>query len=61
MSSAGQVKMNSPDTRLQTKNAKYNDSGSYVCMATSVLGKAQKAVNFTVEGDTPFHMSFIFR
>ncbi|PFX16087.1 Basement membrane-specific heparan sulfate proteoglycan core protein [Stylophora pistillata] len=49
MSSAGQVNMNSPDTRLQTKNAKYNDSGSYVCMATSVLGKVQKAVKFTFE------------
>ncbi|XP_022777659.1 hemolin-like [Stylophora pistillata] len=49
MGGAGQVNMNSHDTKLQIKNAKYNDSGSYVCMATSVLGKAQKAVKFTVE------------
>ncbi|PFX12247.1 uncharacterized protein LOC111347553 [Stylophora pistillata] len=49
MNSAGQVNINSQDARLQIKNAKYNDSGSYVCTATSVLGKAQKAVKFTVE------------
>ena len=59
MGGAGQVNMNSHDTKLQIKNAKYNDSGSYVCTATSVLGKAQKAVKFTVEGDTSFHITHV--
>ena len=51
MSGAGQVNMNSHDNKLQIKNAAHNDSGSYVCMATSVFGRAQKSVKLTVEGD----------
>ena len=51
MSGAEQVNMNGHDNTLQIKNATYNDSGSYVCMATSILGKAQKTVKLTVEGD----------
>ena len=51
MSGAGQVNMNGHDNKLQIKNVAHNDSGSYVCMATSILGKAQKTVKLTVEGD----------
>ena len=51
MSGAGQVNINGHDNTLQIKNVAYNDSGSYVCMATSILGKAQKTVKLTVEGD----------
>ena len=51
MSGAGQVNMNGHDNTLQIKNATYNDSGSYVCMTTSIMGKAQKTVKLTVEGD----------
>ena len=51
MSGAEQVNMNGHDNTLQIKNATYYDSGSYVCMATSIMGKAQKTVKLTVEGD----------
>ena len=51
MSGVGQVNMNGHDNKLQIKNVAYNDSGSYVCVATSILGKAQKTVKLTVEGD----------
>ena len=51
MSGAGQVNMSGHDNTLQIKNVAYNDSGSYVCMATSIMGKAQKTVKLTVEGD----------
>ena len=51
MSGAGQVNMNGHDNTLQIKNVAHNDSGSYVCVATSILGKAQKTVKLTVEGD----------
>lgn len=39
-----------PDTALHVRTADYNDSGSYMCTATSVLGKAQKMVKLYVEG-----------
>ena len=51
--------MNGHDNKLQIKNAAYNDSGNYVCTATSILGKAQKTVNLTVEGDADL-MSCVF-
>ena len=64
MSGAGQVNMDGHDNTLQIKNVAYNDSGSYVCVATSILGKAQKTVKLTVEGDadnenTWFRASFV--
>ena len=52
MSGAEQVNMNGHDNTLQIKNATYNNSGNYVCVVTSVMGKAQKTVKLTVEGDT---------
>ena len=51
MSGAEQVNVKGHDNTLQIKNATYNDSGSYVCMATSIMGKAQKTMKLTVEGD----------
>jgi len=36
--------------KLQIKSAGYNDSGSYVCTATNVLGQAKKVVKLFVEG-----------
>ena len=38
------------DNKLQIRNADYNDSGSYVCTATNVLGQVKKAVKLSVEG-----------
>jgi len=35
--------------RLQIKSAGYNDSGSYVCTATNVLGQAKKVAKLFVE------------
>nr|XP_058970725.1 uncharacterized protein LOC131797121 [Pocillopora verrucosa]XP_058970726.1 uncharacterized protein LOC131797121 [Pocillopora verrucosa]XP_058970727.1 uncharacterized protein LOC131797121 [Pocillopora verrucosa] len=54
MSGAGQVNINSHDNTLQIINVAYNDSGSYVCVATSILGKAQKTVKLTVEAPPRF-------
>jgi len=36
--------------KLQIRSAGFNDSGSYVCKATNVLGKAMKIVKLFVEG-----------
>jgi len=36
--------------KLQIRSAGFNDSGSYVCKATNVLGKAMKVVKLFVEG-----------
>ena len=44
------LNMDSPYTALHIRTAGYNDSGSYMCIATSVLGKAQKMVKLYVEG-----------
>ena len=38
------------DNKLQIRNADYNDSGSYVCTATNVLGEVKKVVKLFVEG-----------
>lgn len=43
------VTTDGPDTALHVRTADYNDSGSYMCTATSVLGKAQKMVKLYVE------------
>ena len=45
--------------RLQIKSAGYNDSGSYVCTATNVLGQAKKVAKLFVEGmflETEFNL-----
>ncbi|XP_022805504.1 collectin-12-like [Stylophora pistillata] len=44
------VTTDGPDTALHVRTAGYNDSGSYMCTATSVLGKAQKMAKLYVEG-----------
>ena len=36
--------------KLQIKSPGYNDTGSYVCSATNVLGQAKKEVTLIVEG-----------
>ena len=36
--------------KLRIRSAGYNDSGSYACTATNVLGKAKKVVKLFVEG-----------
>ena len=38
------------DNKLQIKSAGYNNSGSYVCTATNVLGEVKKMVKLFVEG-----------
>ena len=37
--------------KLQIKSAGLNDSGSYVCTATNVLGQAKKVVTLVVQGN----------
>ena len=46
----GLVNIDSRDNKLQIRNAGYNDSGSYVCMAANILGRDQKIVKLFVEG-----------
>ena len=49
-SGTGLVNSDGQDNKLQIKSAGYNDSGSYVCTATNVLGQAKKVVKLIVEG-----------
>ena len=51
MTGAGQVNTGGRDNKLQIRNTSYSDSGSYVCTAENVLGKTQKVVKLTVEGN----------
>jgi len=37
--------------KLQIKSTGYNDSGSYVCTATNILGQAKKVVKLFVQGN----------
>ena len=46
----GQGNKKGEGKKLQIKSAGYNDSGSYVCTATTVLGQAKKLVKLFVEG-----------
>ena len=49
-SATGLVNTDGQGNKLQIKSAGYNDSGSYVCTATNVLGQAKKVVKLFVEG-----------
>ena len=49
-SGTGLVNTDGQDNKLQIKSTGYNDSGSYVCTATNVLGQAKKVVKLFVEG-----------
>ncbi|XP_078383112.1 uncharacterized protein LOC144665696 [Oculina patagonica] len=49
ISGAGLVNTARQDNKLQIRSAGYNDSGSYVCTATNVLGKSEKEVKLFVE------------
>ena len=49
-SGTGQGNKEGLGNKLQIKSAGYNDSGSYVCTATNVLGQVKKAVKLFVEG-----------
>ena len=40
----------SPHNKLEITKAVYNDSGNYVCTASSILGEVQKQVKLVVEG-----------
>ena len=44
------VNKDSQGNKLQIRSAGYNDSGSYVCTTTNVLGEAKKVVTLFVEG-----------
>ena len=44
------VNKDSQGNKLQIWSAGYNDSGSYVCTTTNVLGEAKKVVTLFVEG-----------
>ncbi|XP_020623012.1 roundabout homolog 3-like [Orbicella faveolata] len=48
-SGTGLVNTDGQGNKLQIKSAGYNDSGSYVCTATNVLGQAKKVVKLFVE------------
>jgi len=45
----GQVNKEVQGNKLQIKSAGYNDSGSYVCTATNILGQAKKVVKLFVQ------------
>ncbi|XP_078383110.1 uncharacterized protein LOC144665694 isoform X4 [Oculina patagonica] len=49
ISGAGLVNTDGQDNKLHIRNAGYNDSGSYVCTATNILGKSKKVVKLFVE------------
>ncbi|XP_078383142.1 uncharacterized protein LOC144665723 [Oculina patagonica] len=49
ISGAGLVNTDGQDNTLQIRSAGYNDSGSYICTATNVLGKSKKVVKLFVE------------
>ena len=49
-SGTGQGNKDGQGNKLQIRSAGYNDSGIYVCTATSVLGQAKKFVKLFVEG-----------
>ncbi|XP_020623009.1 opioid-binding protein/cell adhesion molecule homolog isoform X1 [Orbicella faveolata] len=48
-SGTGLVNTEGQGNKVQIKSANYNDSGSYVCTATNVLGQAKKVVKLFVE------------
>ena len=50
ISGTGLVNTDGQDNKLQIKSADYNDTGSYVCTATNVLGQVKKVVKLFVEG-----------
>ena len=50
ISGTGMVNKDSQGNKLQVRSAGYNDSGSYVCTATNVLGQAKKEAKLFVEG-----------
>jgi len=47
----GLVNTDVQGNKLQIKGAGYNDSGSYVCTATNILGQAKKVVKLSVQGN----------
>jgi len=47
----GQVIKDVQGNKLQIKGAGHNDSGSYVCTATNILGQAKKVVKLSVQGN----------
>ncbi|XP_078383111.1 uncharacterized protein LOC144665695 [Oculina patagonica] len=49
ISGAGLVNTDGQDNKLQIRSAGYNDSGSYLCTATNILGKSKKVVKLFVE------------
>ena len=55
ITASGLVNTNGQDNKLQIKSAGYNDSGSYVCTATNVLGHGKKVVKLLVEGKLKTH------
>ena len=50
ISGSGLVNTESQGNKLQITSAVYNDSGSYVCTASNVLGHGKKVVKLFVEG-----------
>ena len=57
ISGSGLVNTEGQGNKLQITSAVYNDSGSYVCTASNVLGHGKKVVKLFVEGK---HTSYIF-
>lgn len=49
MNDAGPNKADDPDTTLRIRQAGYDDAGSYVCTATSVLGQTKEVLKLSVE------------
>jgi len=54
ISGSGLVNTDGQSNKLQIKSAGYNDSGSYVCTATNLLGHGKKVVKLFVEVSPTF-------
>jgi len=46
--------------KLQIKGVGYNDSGSYACTATNILGQAKKVVKLFVQGSQFYNCDFSY-
>ena len=56
----GQVNKDVQGNKLQIKGVGYNDSGSYACTATNILGQAKKVVKLFVQGSQFYNCDFSY-
>lgn len=49
------------DRRIEIRNARLSDSGSYVCVVQNEAGEARKTYELTVLGIIKFNSQFCFK